>query len=102
MSQNPFRDIPSDAVPPGDEDNGGGSGGGGGGGGHTVPERLAALEAHLPHLATRADIADLKIYVADVKVAIENAKYRLVLASLTLAGFGGLVAGFVVVFFGPE
>lgn len=38
----------------------------------TERERLVAIEAVLPHLATKADVADVKVDVERVRVEIER------------------------------
>ncbi len=38
----------------------------------TLPERVATLEEAQKHLATKEDIAELKVMIADLKVLIAN------------------------------
>lgn len=41
----------------------------------TIEERMASAEATLPHLATKADVADLKSDIKDLEVRLTRLVY---------------------------
>ena len=41
----------------------------------TMEERMASVEATLPHLATKADVADLKSEIKDLEVRLTRLVY---------------------------
>lgn len=57
----------------------------------TMEERMASVEATLPHLATKADVANLKADIKDLEVRLTRLVYAMGVG-IIISGVGVIVS----------